>query len=700
MSLRDISELFEKATRIDDPQRQKEFVLNHCEDPLERQQLLGLLGADRETCNLIDGPDQILESARVLDSEDEQQIGEGDRIGPYRLLQKIGEGGMGYVFMADQIEPIKRRVAIKIIKTTAGSHQILARFEAEREALSRLDHPNITRIIDAGMTDKGIPYFVMELVCGESLIKFCDRNKLDIRQRIELLKKVCFAVHHAHQKGILHRDIKPSNVMVTLQDGVAIPKVIDFGIAKALDQPLTERTLFTRYGEMVGTPQYMSPEQAEQSGLDLDIRTDIYSLGVLLYELLTGTTPIESETLEGKGILGILETVRDSDSESPSCRVTRSISQNQAIADCRGTQNYLLTRILKGELDWITLKAIAKVRNERYESAAAMAADIGRFLDGEPVLAAAPTFIYLAKKIFHRHRAICISLAACAGLLIMVTVAAAGWAISNHRLAEKSASLVEANEELRQASELANNSQKKAMRLADEKKEQAAIDRAMRRHFLGTLDGLLNDKTPVILSKDSTDADLVKSLGSVLKGLGGVMEGGSIEDLESKLQEIAEEAIRAEGIQARIESTELTTQTAAVFESDCKQDDAEFMKILLEELHKEFGSNHIVIASTLVRYCNACIQSYDPNWSDVEGRARECLAILETKEKGSQVIALDLQSRGQLLFALKKQGRAYEAQKSRKQLAQLLEQHPNELDLEQRETILRWMDAETVGTKH
>lgn len=697
MSLKEISDLFEQAQQIDDPQRQRDFVENACQGQLEREQLIALLNAHRDTCNLIDSPDQILQSARELDET--ELVAEGDRIGPYRLLQKIGEGGMGNVFMADQLEPIKRRVAIKVIKPVAGSQHVMARFEAEREALSRLDHPNITRILDAGMTENGVPYFVMELVCGDSLIDYCDRHKLDVQDRIALLQKVCSAVHHAHQKGILHRDIKPSNVMVTVQDGEPIPKVIDFGIAKALDRPLTEQTLFTRYGEMVGTPQYMSPEQAEQSGLDLDIRTDIYSLGVLLYELLTGTTPIESGTLEGKGLLGILETVRDSDSESPSCRATRVTSLNRSVADCRGTQDHLLSRVLKGELDWITLKAIAKVRSERYESAAAMAADMERYLQGEPVLAAAPTFLYLAQKMFQRHRAICLSLMVCAGLLFAATVAAAGWAISNHRLAEKSASLVQANEDLQRASELASEAKKEAIRLADEKKHQAAYDRAINRHLLGSLDGLLG-RAPVKIESDVSDVDLVKGLGSVLKELGGVMEGaalegGSMENLESRIESMIDE-LQVEG-QSAVSRCEVGVESVGVWSGGIARDDPIFVKLLLEELHREFGKDHLLVASALVRYCNACLGLSDPPWSEIEGRARESLSILDSKQLDTQVIFLMLQSQAALACSLTQQSRGYEADEVRGQLLPFYEQHVAELNRGQRDTLKIWFDL--IGKK-
>ena len=475
ITLEQISDLFEQAIQIKDESEQTLFIQRSCPAADDQKRLFGLVQAHSQQCKIVDQPDSVREIACAIEPMhlNEANCVEGSVIGNYRLLQKIGEGGMGQVFMADQLEPIQRLVAVKIIKADLSSRHILARFEAEREALSRLDHPNITRIIDAGVAENGLPYFVMELVKGDSLIDYCDRNKLTVEQRIELLEKVCLAVHHAHQNGILHRDIKPTNIMVAMHDGVAVPKVIDFGIAKALDRPLAQQTLFTRCGDMVGTPQYMSPEQAERRNLDIDARTDIYSLGVVLYELLTGTTPIDAEALAGKGILGVLETVRDCDTESPSLRVARAESIDQGWAHSRNTNPGLLKRILRGELDWITMKALSKDCDQRYDSAAAMAKDLRYYLQNEPVSAVAPTFRYLARKTFQRHRAFWLTLASAVILLIVTSLVSLSWAISNARLAadikEKSEQLEQLSHDYKQVKDQAVAAESKALELAKQK---------------------------------------------------------------------------------------------------------------------------------------------------------------------------------------------------------------------------------------
>mgnify|MGYP000916168451 FL=1 len=309
----------------------------------------------------------------------------GAVIGPYKLLEEIGEGGMGVVYMAEQAHPIRRRVALKVIKPGMDSRQVLARFEAERQALALMDHHNIARVLDAGTTASGRPYFVMELVRGLPITDYCDRENLAIRDRLELFVLVCRAVQHAHQKGVIHRDLKPSNVLITVLDGVPVPKVIDFGIAKATGGGLTERTLFTGFHQLVGTPLYMSPEQADLSSADVDTRSDIYSLGVLLYELLTGCTPFDPETLRQAAFDEMRRILREEEPPRPSTRLSRLGETLSTVSARRGSDPRRLDRAVRGELDWIVMKALEKDRRRRYETANDFAADVMRFLTDRPV---------------------------------------------------------------------------------------------------------------------------------------------------------------------------------------------------------------------------------------------------------------------------------------------------------------------------
>jgi serine/threonine protein kinase len=345
--------------------------------------------------------------------------GPGSRIGPYKLLQQVGEGGMGVVFMAEQEKPVRRKVALKIIKAGMDSELVVARFEAERQALALMDHPNIARVLDAGATDTGRPYFVMELVHGVPITQFCDDARLTPRERLELIIPVCQAIQHAHQKGVIHRDVKPSNVLVTVVDGKPVPKVIDFGIAKAIDQRLTECTLFTQFGAIVGTPEYMSPEQAEMGGVDVDTRSDVYGLGVLLYELLTGSTPLTRQTLRAAGYVEILRRIREEEPPRPSARLSDSRDALASISAGRRLEPARLTKLVRGELDWIVMKALEKDRRRRYETASALAADLGRYLDGDPVEAGPPSATYRLRRYARKHRVLLTTAAAFLGLLVL-----------------------------------------------------------------------------------------------------------------------------------------------------------------------------------------------------------------------------------------------------------------------------------------
>lgn len=410
---------------------------------------------------------------------------EGDTIGRYRLLELIGEGGMGRVYMAEQIEGVRRRVALKIIKLGMDTRQIIARFEAERQAMALFDHPCITRVLDAGATSTGRPYFVMELVRGNSITKYVAGNSLSLRQRLELFIEVCRAVHHAHQKGVIHRDLKPSNILVTQFDGIPVPKVIDFGIAKAIGQQrLTEKTLFTRYASMVGTPQYMSPEQAEMTGLDIDTRTDIYSLGVILYELITGSTPLEASMLRPLNLLALYETLRDANIETPSSRLTRLNKLASTVSETSSQSSATIhPERLKGDLDWIVMKALARDRKMRYESANDLAADVVCYLAGDPVDAAPPSRIYLLKTVLRKYRRVAAGIVAFVTLLLVAVVACSWLAFSNYRtslsLAESNGRLESSNQKLKDTVEQLQLAEMRIRQSAEKDKYASAISMAM-----------------------------------------------------------------------------------------------------------------------------------------------------------------------------------------------------------------------------
>jgi tetratricopeptide (TPR) repeat protein len=455
-----VKAIFERALEMEGPAERQTYLDKVCAGAADlRPKVEALLQAYQDAGSFLESP-----APGLLATVDALAITEwpGAVIGPYKLLEQIGEGGFGVVFMAEQTQPVRRKVALKVLKPGMDTRKVVARFEAERQALALMDHPNIARVLDGGQTPSGRPYVVMDLVKGLPITEYCDQAQLTTRERLELFLYLCQAVQHAHQKGVIHRDLKPSNVLVTVHDTTPVVKVIDFGVAKALGQELTDKTLFTGFAQMVGTPLYMSPEQAGQNGLDIDTRTDIYALGVLLYELLTGTTPYGKERFQEAGYDEIRRIIREEEPPRPSTRMSTLGQAAATVSTKRNSDPGQLRRLFRGELDWIVMKALEKDRNRRYETASGFARDIQRYLADEPVLACPPSVWYRFCKLARRNKALFATAA-----VVMATLLLASAAVTWKWLDADAA---------RQAESLAKDQAKEALALAQKRGEQLRQD--------------------------------------------------------------------------------------------------------------------------------------------------------------------------------------------------------------------------------
>jgi eukaryotic-like serine/threonine-protein kinase len=567
----------------------------------------------------------------------------GDRIGPYKILQLIGEGGCGMVYMAEQEQPVRRRVALKVIKLGMDTREVIGRFEAERQALALMDHTNIARVLDAGATDKGRPFFVMELVRGIKITDYCDQNNLATSERLELFTQVCRAIQHAHQKGIIHRDIKPSNILVTLHDGVPVPKVIDFGIAKAMDQRLTDKTVFTKFEQFIGTPAYMSPEQAEMSGLDIDTRSDIYSLGVLLYELLTSRTPFDQKELLAAGLDAMRRLIREKEPPKPSTRLSTMLQGDlTTVAKQRHAPPPKLIHIVKGDLDWIVMKALEKDRTRRYETASGLAADVQHFLTNEPVVARPPSTLYRVQKLVRRNR-LAFAAAGAVSASILIGLVLSTWLF----LREKEARRLAMRE--------AKHSQQVALFLEDMLKgvgPSVALGRDT------TLLKEILDKTVQRVTTDLKDqpevqAEICNTIGEVYRALGQLKKAEGLHREARTLQGRPVGGKRADVATSLSDLAFVLRDQGKLAEAESLQREALALR------RKLYGNEHPEVALSLNNLALVLRSQSKP--AEAERLHREALAM-QKKLLGDEDVAV-ASSLNNLAFALRDQGKLAEAEK-------------------------------------
>jgi serine/threonine protein kinase/Tfp pilus assembly protein PilF len=607
-------------------------------------------------------PEMKAEMARLKPEE------AGERIGRYRLLEQIGEGGFGVVWVAEQMEPVRRRVALKIIKLGMDTKEFIARFEQERQALAMMEHPNIARVFDAGATQHGRPFFVMELVRGVKITEYCDQQELPMKERLGLFVQVCQAVQHAHQKGIIHRDLKPSNILVTINDGAPVPKVIDFGVAKATQGRLTEHTVYTQFQQMVGTPRYMSPEQAEMTSLDIDTRSDIYSLGVLLYELLTGCTPIEEETLARVGLDEIRRVIREVDALRPSTRV-RSLPGGEltSTAKRRQIEAAKLPSALRGDLDWIVMKAIEKDRTRRYETANGLALDLERYLDGEPVLARPPSKLYRFQKTVRRNK---LAFAA-SGVVLLTLLVALGVSTASfvrERKAHEAASLsaTTAQREAYKLEQMARFLQDMFARVSTQFANGRDLDKLKE-----IVNQTLTRFAPELKDQPVIEAELRGALGGIFFNLGDYAAAEAMEREALRLRESVGET-ESKGIDM------LLTQLSNVLMERGELDQAaEVLRRTLEIEKKLFGEVSAEYGNPLVDLGLVCWMRSD--LAEAERLTRAGLQLKRSLPGDKKDLAVAINNLGLVLWEQGRFGEAepllLEAHNLSKAL--LLENHPD-----------------------
>lgn len=645
------------------PERQTVFLDATCQDDFAlRQRLEARLTELQQSDTVVDpgsSADQPTVKAQIPKEEPDEAI--GPTVGRYKLREKLGEGGCGVVYVAEQSEPVRRRVALKVIKLGMDTKQVVARFEAERQALAMMDHPNIAKVLDAGATSTGRPYFVMELVRGHRITDFCDQAKLTAKLRLQLFVKVCHAIQHAHQKGIIHRDIKPSNILVTRLDSEPVPKVIDFGIAKATEGRLTDNTVYTQLQQFVGTPAYMSPEQAEMTGMDIDTRSDIYSLGVLLYELLTGKTPFDAKELIASGLDGMRKTILEREPSRPSTRVSTLVMEElTTTAERRSIDRSQLVHLLKGDLDWIVMKCLEKDRTRRYETANALAADIARYLSDEPVTARPVSTLYKFQKSFRRNRLVFASagavlLALVAGLCLSVWQAAVA---TRERKAAEAARMAETEQRL---------AVQTALRRAEAERQRADdnANRASTNALLAQAEATKSTQVATLLK------DMLAGVGpSVARGRDTTLLREILTNTVSRLdKEMADQPEVEADLRVILGRTyrDLGDYPASTAMN----------RRALELRRKALGERHESVAQALNELAKS--EGLRGNWAEAEQFQRKALAIRRENREVTDLVIADMQNDlGILLWNGGKLGEAMAAYRAALEIKEKQLAPPNE----------------------